>query len=121
MPNAATIEEHLAALPAARRAVMDELRRTIRAAAPDAAESIAYAMPSLRTAEGRFLVSYESFSRHYSLFPASGRVIAELGSELTPYLSGRATLKFPASSPVPFDLVRRVVEIRVKETAEDEA
>ena len=78
-------------------------------------------MPSLRTAEGRFLVSYEAFGRHYSLFPASGRVVEELGNEVTPFLSGRATLKFPASSPVPFDLVRRVVEIRVRETTAAEA
>ena len=80
-----TVDEYIAALPDDRRAAMEELRRTIRAAAPDATESIAYQMPALRSHGGQFLVSYSAFKNHYSLFPASDAVVGTLGDELTPY------------------------------------
>lgn len=117
MAKATSVEEYLNALPDDRRAVMDELRATIRAAAPEATESIAYDMPAFRIG-GQFLVSYAAYKRHYSLFPASGAVVEALGDELTPYLSGAATIQFPASAPIPFELVRKVVKTRLGEKAE---
>jgi len=113
----ATVGEYLAALSDTQRAVVEGLRLTINAAAPDAIESIAYQMPALRTQDGRFLVSYAAYKNHYSLFPASDVVVATLGHELTPYLAGKGTIRFPASRPIPLDLVRRVIETRVQETA----
>ena len=107
----ATVDEYLAGLPEDRRTVMDELRRTITDAAPDASETIAYDMPALRT-DGQFLVSYAAYKNHYSLFPASGTVIAALGKELAPYLAGAGTIRFPAGRAIPMDLVSRVVKTR---------
>src|SRR4249919_625017 len=117
MGTPSSVDEYLAGLPDDRRAVMEALRRTVKAAAPEAAETIAYQMPALRSHGGQFLVSYAAYKRHYSLFPASGAVVAALGNELTPYLAGRGTIQFPASQPIPLDLVRRIVEIRVAENA----
>ena len=114
MASSRSVDDYLAAQPPATRAVLEELRRTIRAAAPKATESIAYDMPALRLG-GRFVVSYAAFKRHYSLFPASAVVSAALGAELEPYLYGKATLRFPVARPVPLDLVKRVVEIRLAE------
>jgi len=96
---------------------MAELRAAITAAAPDAVETIAYNMPALRSHGGQFLVSYDAYKRHYSLFPASDAVIAALGDELTPYLAGSGTIRFPADRPIPLALVSRIVEIRVAENA----
>ena len=78
----ATVDEYLAALPEERRGPMEELRRTIRRAAPAAIETIAYAMPAFRSPTGRFLVSYDAYKAHYSLFPSTNEVEAELGDEL---------------------------------------
>jgi uncharacterized protein YdhG (YjbR/CyaY superfamily) len=117
--RATTVDEHLAALPDDRRATMEGLRQTIRDAAPDAVETIAYDMPAFRTANGKFLVSFDAYQRHYSLFPASSGVIDQIGSAVEPYLSGRGTIRFPAARPIPLDLVRQVVEIRVAETAKE--
>jgi uncharacterized protein YdhG (YjbR/CyaY superfamily) len=117
MASPSIVDAYIAELPPERRAVMEDLRRTINAAAPDAAESIAYDMPTLRTRDGRFLVSYAAFKNHYSIFPASERVVSTLGDELIPYLAGKGTIRFPASRPIPLGLVRRIVETRVKETA----
>jgi uncharacterized protein YdhG (YjbR/CyaY superfamily) len=113
VPN--TVDEYLAELPDDRRAVLEELRQTINAAAPEATESIAYQMPALRSRDGKFLVSYASFKSHYSLFPASDEVVKGLGSDIRPYLAGQGTIRFPASRPIPMELVTRVVKIRVAE------
>lgn len=117
MAGPTTVEEYLADLSETQRAVVAELRRTINAAAPDAAESIAYQMPALRSQGGQFLVSYAAFKNHYSLFPASDVVVAAIGDALTPYLAGKGTIRFPASRPIPLALVTRIVEVRVAENA----
>jgi uncharacterized protein YdhG (YjbR/CyaY superfamily) len=113
--RARTVDEYLAALPDERRGPMEELRRAIRRAAPDAVETIAYSMPAMRSPSGRFLVSYDAFKAHYSLFPSTAGMEAELGDELRPYLAGKGTIRFPAEQPVPIGLVERLVRIRVAE------
>jgi uncharacterized protein YdhG (YjbR/CyaY superfamily) len=114
---ASTVEEYLAALPGDRRAVLEELRQAIKAAAPEATETIAYQMPALRSHGGQFLVSYASYKNHYSLFPASGAVMAALGEPLKPYLAGKGTIRFPADRPIPTALVTKVVKVRFAENA----
>jgi uncharacterized protein YdhG (YjbR/CyaY superfamily) len=117
MAEPETVDEYLATLPPDRRAVMEELRRTIRAAAPDADEVITYKMPGFKS-NGRFLVSYDAFKAHYSLFPASQVVIDTLGDEVQPYVAGRGTFRFPASRPIPLETVARIVRVRLDEVAE---
>jgi uncharacterized protein YdhG (YjbR/CyaY superfamily) len=116
MPASVSVDDFIAGLPEPRRTAMAELRRAVTAAAPEAVETIAYGMPALRLG-GRFLVSYDAYKAHYSLFPASDAVVGELGDELTPYLAGKGTIRFPADRPIPTDLVARVVAIRVTEVA----
>lgn len=114
MPKYTDVDAYLADLPGPTREVVEQIRTTARAAAPTAAETIAYDMPALRLG-GRFLVSYAAYRRHYSLFPWNPFVIREVGEELQPYMAGKGTIQFPLSKPVPLDLVRRVVEARVRE------
>lgn len=109
-----TVDEYLGTLADDRRGPMEEIRRTIRAAAPAAEEVITYRMPGFRL-DGRFFVSYDAYKRHYSLFPASDGVVIGLGQEIAPYLAGRGTIRFPADRPIPTDLIRRVIEIRLRE------
>ena len=108
----------MAGLPDDRRTVMEQIRNTIRAAAPDATEGIAYNMPAFRL-EGRFLVSYEAYKRHYSLFPWTDGMVADLGRELGPYAEGKGTIRFPANKPIPLNLVTRIIEIRNREVAHE--
>jgi uncharacterized protein YdhG (YjbR/CyaY superfamily) len=112
----ASVEEYLAALPAESRVVLEHLRETIRAAAPEATEAISYQMPAFKR-DGRFLVSYAAFKDHCSLFPASGAVMDALGEELQPYVSGKGTLRFTVADPIPDRLVRRIVEVRLAEVS----
>ena len=115
MTAPASVDAYLATLPEDRRAVLEGLRETIRAAAPEATETIAYGMPAFRSHGGQFLVSYAAYKAHSSLFPASGAAIEALGDELKPYLAGRGTLRFPVGARIPAALVTRVVRIRLAE------
>jgi uncharacterized protein YdhG (YjbR/CyaY superfamily) len=112
-----TVEEYLATLPEERRGAVRQLRETIRAAAPDAIETVAYGMPAFRSDGGQFLVSFAAFKRHYSLFPASDAVVEALGDELAPYLTGKGTIRFPADEQLPLTTVSKVVKIRLAENA----
>jgi uncharacterized protein YdhG (YjbR/CyaY superfamily) len=108
------VADYLADLPEDRRAVMEDLRRAVTEAAPAATETIAYDMPALRLS-GNFLVSYQAFKNHYSLFPWSDHMAARLGDALKPYMHGKGTIRFPADEPIPTDLVRQIVGLRVEE------
>ena len=72
-------------------------------------------MPAFRSPKGRFLVSYDAFKAHYSLFPSTDAMEADLGDELRPFLAGKGTIRFPADRPIPIGLVERIVKIRVAE------
>ncbi len=117
MAGPITVDDYMAAAPEDRRASLELIRRTIKDAAPEATETIAYQMPAFRSHGGRFLVSYAAYKHHYSLFPASGAVIDALGDGLTPYLAGKGTIQFPASEPIPVDIVAKVVTVRLAENA----
>ncbi len=118
MPKYANVDEYMAGLPDNRRAAMEQLRSTIRAAAPDATEAISYNMPSFRQ-DGRFLVSYEAFKAHYSLSPWNDEMVEELGEQLKPYAVGKGTIRFTADQPIPVDLVTRIIEIRNRQHAQE--
>jgi uncharacterized protein YdhG (YjbR/CyaY superfamily) len=114
MVKHASVDAYMVGLPADRRVAMEKLRAAIRAAAPAATEAISYNMPAFRL-NGKFFVSYDAFKRHYSLFPWTDAMVGELGAEVAPYAVGQGTLRFPADEPIPIDLVRRIVEIRLRD------
>jgi uncharacterized protein YdhG (YjbR/CyaY superfamily) len=116
MAEASSVEDYLAALPEEPRAALQKLRKTIKSAAPEATETISYAMPAFKL-DGRFLVSYAAFKDHCSFFPASAAVIEALGEDMKPYFSGKGTIRFQAGKPLPTALVKKIVKARIEENA----
>lgn len=117
MDRSPAVDAYIAGLAEDKRASMTALRDAIHAGAEDAIETIAYGMPAVRSHGGQFLVSYDAYTRHYSLFPASDAVVAACGAELTPYLAGKGTIQFPADRPIPTGLVTQIVRVRMTENA----
>lgn len=111
-----SVEDYLAALPEGSRAALEKLRKTIKAAAPEATEAISYQMPGFKD-HGRSLVTYAAFKDHYSLFPMSMKVIEAHRDELEPYLSGKGTIRFQPDQPLPVALVKKLVKARLEENA----
>ena len=93
------------------------MREVIRAGAPDAVETISYAMPTFDL-HGH-LVHFAAFKNHIGLYPTPTG-IERFEEELAPYKGGKGSLRFPLDEPLPLDLIRRIVEFRVLEnTAKD--
>ncbi len=111
-----SVEDYLASLPEGSRAALEKLRQTIKAAAPEATETISYQMPAFKD-HGRILVYYAAFKDHYSLFPASTKVIEAHSEELKPYFTGKGTIRFRADKPFPVALVKKLVKARIEENA----
>ena len=116
MAAATNVEDYMAALPQESRAALERLREMIKAAAPEATETISYQMPAFKD-HGRSLVAYAAFKDHCSLFPMSKAVIEARREELKPYLTGKGTLRFQADKPLPAALVRKLVKARLAENA----
>ncbi len=112
-----SVDDYLATLPDDRRAALEALRQTIRAAAPEATETIAYGMPAFRSHGGQFLVSFAAYKAHNSLFPASDAVVEAVAEALTPYLAGKGTIRFPADEAIPLDVATKIVKVRFEENA----
>ena len=113
--TASSIDEYIAGFPAETRTVLEELRALIRAAAPDATETISYAIPTFDLG-GRHLVHFAGYAKHVGLYPAPSGLEA-FKEELKPYKSGKGSVQFPLGQPLPTDLIRRIVQFRVEENA----
>jgi uncharacterized protein YdhG (YjbR/CyaY superfamily) len=116
MTGPTSVDDYLAALPEASRVALENLRATIRAAAPEATEAISYGMPAFKNG-GRLLVYYAAFKDHCSLFPGSKAVIEAYGAELGPQATGKGTIQFRADRPLTPQLVTKIVKARLEENA----
>lgn len=119
MPAAESIDAYIADFPPEVQERLQAVRRTIAHVAPEATEAISYAIPCFRLhptkQKARNLVHFAGFRNHVSMFPRSSAAETVLGSELEPYHSGKGTLLFKHSEPLPLDLIRRFVAVRVEE------
>lgn len=107
-----TFEEYFRSFPGNVQALLEEMRQTIRAAAPEAEEVIAYQMPTFRL-NGN-LVHFAAYKKHIGFYPTPSGINAFI-EELAPYEVSKGTVRFPLDEPIPFDLVSKIVEFRVKE------
>jgi uncharacterized protein YdhG (YjbR/CyaY superfamily) len=112
LADSAQVDAYIAAAPAPTQPILRQLRDVIRAAAPKADEKISYGMPSYEY-HGR-LVYFAAFKHHVGLY-AVGQQHDSYTKELSGYLSGKSTARFPIGQPLPIALIRKVVEARVKE------
>jgi uncharacterized protein YdhG (YjbR/CyaY superfamily) len=117
MKKYGTVEEYLADQPEDVRATLEHVRRSVRAAAPNATEKIGYGMPGFYV-DGHPLVYYSAFKAHCSLFPASGAVIERFADELKGYGLAKGTIRFPVGEPLPRPLVKKIVKEKLKELQE---
>jgi len=100
------IDEYIASFPADVQAVLQEIRRRIRAAVPGAAETISYRIPAI-TLNGRRLIYFAAWRHHISVYPVPAGDAA-FRQDIGPYLHGKGTVRFPLSQPVPYHLIEQM-------------
>jgi uncharacterized protein YdhG (YjbR/CyaY superfamily) len=108
-----SIDEYIATFPEDVQKIMKQLRKTIKAAAPEAAEKISYKMPTF-TMNGTYLVYFAGWKTHIAFYGAP-RGNAEFKEDLLAYETGQGTLKFPYDKPLPYDLITKIVKFRIAE------
>ena len=118
-PEFKSVDEYIAAQPAAAQVALGRIRCAIRAAAWGAEEGISYKIPAY-TLNGAVVLYFAGWKQHYSLYPASDELIAAFGGELEQYRASKGTLRFPLSVPVPVKLIERIARYRLKEIGERE-
>lgn len=106
------INEYISEFPDEVKAVLEQIRETIQQAAPGAKEAIRYGMPTF-VLNGN-LVHFAAYKNHIGFYPAPSG-IDEFIEELAVYRTGKGTIQFPVNQPIPFNLIKKVVEFRVKE------
>lgn len=112
------IDAYIAGFPKEIQNILEEIRATIKKAAPDAKETISYAIPTF-TLKGN-LVHFAAFKNHIGFYPTpTGQEAFE--KELSVYKTGKGSVQFPLDKPMPLSLIRKIVQFRVKETLENAA
>jgi len=107
-----TIDEYIAMFPPAVQEVLEKIRLTIRAAAPAAQEAISYQIPTFKL-NGN-LVHFAAFKAHIGFYPPV-KGDAKLVKAVSPYAGPKGNLRFPLDQPIPYDLIKRIAKLRVKQ------
>jgi uncharacterized protein YdhG (YjbR/CyaY superfamily) len=110
--NFETIDDYIDTFPEDVQGILQELRQTIRDAAPHAKEAISYQMPTFKL-NGN-LVHFAAYKKHIGFYPAPSGIEA-FKEELAPYKFSKGAIQFPIEQPIPHDLVSKIVQFRVSE------
>lgn len=107
-----TVDAYIVSFPPPVRKLLSAMRKTIKAAAPNAEELISYQMPAYKY-KG-VLVYFAAFEKHIGFY-ATPTGHSAFKKELLNYKTGKGSVQFPLTEPLPLDLVKRIVQFRVKE------
>ena len=110
-----TMNEYIATFPKDVQELLERMRQAIKEAAPMAEEAISYQMPTFKL-NGN-LVHFAAFKHHIGFYPVPSGIEA-FKKELAPYETSKGSIRFPMDKPIPLDLVKRIVEFRVKQNQE---
>jgi uncharacterized protein YdhG (YjbR/CyaY superfamily) len=111
-----SIAAYMDLFPEATQKILQKIRQTIKKAAPEAEETISYAIPCFKL-KGQFLIYFAGYKNHVSVYPAPrGETLFK--KELADYKGGKGTVQFPLDKPIPYELITRIVHFRMMKNEE---
>jgi len=113
-----TIDEYLAGVSDDQRAVLQHLRKTIKAAAPKAEECISYQLAAFR--QNGMLVAFGATDKHCAFYPMSSTMVEAHKDLLKDFDTSKGTIRFQPDKPIPATLIRKMVKARLAENARRE-
>jgi uncharacterized protein YdhG (YjbR/CyaY superfamily) len=114
--KARSVRAYIAGAPSESRKALKALRALVRAAAPRATEKISYGIPAF-VLDGANLVYIAGWKNHLSMYPVTAGVTQALKRQIARYQTGKGTLQFPLTDPLPKMLIKKIVKIRIGEVA----
>jgi uncharacterized protein YdhG (YjbR/CyaY superfamily) len=108
------VDDYLAGLDGPERSALVRLRESIAAVLPDAEQGLVYGVPAFKVG-GKAVAGFSASKDHLSYLPHSGSVLAELGDDLAGYGWSKGALRFAVDSPLPDDLVQKLIAARLAE------
>ena len=108
------IDDYLSGVPDPQRTTLEVVRERIRHVLPHASETLSYGIPT-HDLDGQHAIGYAALSRHCSLFPYSGHVVAVHSAELAGFTTRTGTIQFPVDEPVSLALLRRLIQTRIQQ------
>jgi uncharacterized protein YdhG (YjbR/CyaY superfamily) len=112
-----SVDFYIAAQPEAARVALERVRAVIRKALPGAEETIAYNMPTYKQG-GVAVIHFAAWKKHFSLYPASAKLLRFFKKDLAGATINKSTIRFPLAEPVPVELIGRIARYRVTEMDE---
>jgi uncharacterized protein YdhG (YjbR/CyaY superfamily) len=111
--SVSSVDDYVAAQPPLVRETLTAVREIIRAAVPDAQETIAYDMPTYVRGGKRF-VHFAAWKNHWALYAMNERVRERFKDELRDCSIEGSTIRFAYGEPLPAELIARLVQFRAQ-------
>ena len=111
-------DEYISVFPKTTQKILQQVRNTIKKAAPKAAEVISYNMPAFK--QNTVLVYFAGYDNHIGFYPTPSALEA-FKKEIAVYKSSKGAVQFPLSEPLPLSLITKMVKFRVEQTQEKKA
>jgi uncharacterized protein YdhG (YjbR/CyaY superfamily) len=108
----ADIDEYIAGFPTGVQRILQEIRFTIKKAAPKATEAIKYAMPTFMFNGNR--IYFAAYKNHIGFFsvPTGNK---DFEKDFTPYKTGKGSIQFPIDKPMPLKLISKIIRFKLTE------
>ena len=107
------VDTYISAFPPEVQGILQNIRSLIKKSAPGAREGMSYRMPTYKI-NNKVLVYFAGYKKHIGFY-ATPSAHEEFSAELARYKHGKGSVQFPLDSPIPYDLIRQIVEFRVLE------
>lgn len=108
------IDRYLADLEEPKRDTLEEMRRRILEVIPEAEQCLSYAVPAFKI-NGKVVAGLAAFKSHLSYLPHSGSVLGAATDKTREYTQTKSALHFPIDEPLPRELIRELIELKLRE------
>lgn len=115
MEKPINVDDYISAFPVETKKLLEQMRSTIKKAAPKAEEVISYGMPAYKL--NGMLVYFAGYKNHIGFYPTSSG-IAHFKKDLSIYKGAKGSVQFPLDNPLPLALIRKIVKFRLAENSE---
>lgn len=110
-----TIDEYIALFPIKTQEMLQQIRKSIQNAAPDAVETISYKMPAFK--QNKVLVYFAAYEKHIGFYP-TGDGIEAFKAEFSEFKWSKGAVQFPLNEPLPLDLITRITKFKAEKDLE---